>query len=227
MRQVKYLAMLLIALFCSTTINAQGIKIYQKSGEVIDIPYNNIDSIIAFGDKNKDDKSVDLGLSVRWATCNVGATSPEEYGDYFAWGEIASKRSYSQNNSKTWEEELEEISGNPEYDAATAILGSDWRMPTKVECKELVDSCTWTWTTQNNIKGYKVTGPNGNSIFIPAAGSRSDMSLNNVNIQGGYWCSTPRNNDVFSADDIYINSDRYGIGSDLRFNGRSIRPVRK
>lgn len=230
MKQIKYLTMLLTALFFCATINAQGIKIYQNSGEVIEIAYTDIDSIVAYGDNNNDDmyEAVDLGLSVKWATCNVGSPVPEDYGEFFAWGEIESKSEYSLNNCNTWGVSIGDISGNPEYDTATANWGVNWRMPTKEECQELLDSCTWTWTTLNDVDGYEVTSKkNGNSIFLPAAGMYSGTAYNNAGSQGGYWCSTSKEGDDYSAPDLYFTNTKRGLGSDLRFNGRSIRAVRK
>ena len=123
---------------------------------------------------------VDLGLSVKWATCNVGATSPEDYGDYFAWGETETKSEYTEENSATYGLSISQLESqgyidgagnlNPQYDAAAANWGGDWRMPTVAEMWELINNCTWTWTTQNGVSGYNVEGPNGNSIFLPAAG---------------------------------------------------------
>lgn len=145
-------------------------------------------------------EAVDLGLSVKWASCNVGATSPEEYGDYFAWGETETKSSYTSDNSLTYglsttELESRGIVGSDgnltaAYDAATVNCGSDWRMPTLDEIKELVDKCTWSWTTQNGVNGRKVTGPSGNSIFLPAAGYLNDTSLNSAGFNGYYWSAT-------------------------------------
>ncbi len=230
MKQVKYITMLLAALLFGTTINAQGIKIYQKSGEVIEIAYTDIDSIVAYGDNSYDDmyEAVDLGLSVKWATCNVGSSVPEDYGEFFAWGEIESKDSYLPDNCNTWGVSIGDISGNPEYDAATANWGGNWRMPTKEECRELLDSCTWTWTTLNDVDGYMVESKkNGNCIFLPAAGMYTGTSFNNAGSQGGIWCSTSKDGDKNSAPDLYFTSSKCGLGSDVRFNGRSIRPVRK
>ncbi len=121
---------------------------------------------------------VDLGLSVKWATCNVGANKPEDYGDYFAWGETTIKSDYScitnitYNHTTSHLQSLGIIDANGNLtssrDVATANWGGTWRMPTETECEELLDNCTWKWTTQNGVKGYKVIGTNGNSIFLPA-----------------------------------------------------------
>ncbi len=185
---------------------------------------------------------VDLGLSVKWATCNVGATSPEEYGDYFAWGETSTKETYTEDNCPTYglgKSKLEsqgyiDSEGNltSQYDAATANCGGTWRMPTYAELDELNTQCTWEWINTNDFKGYKVTGPNGNSIFLPAAGLRDGSSLDYAGSHGYYWSSTSYyyysiyGND-FSAYYLCFNSfDHYvnGYGS-RRDYGRSVRSV--
>ena len=183
-------------------------------------------------------KAVDLGLSVKWASFNVGANSPEEYGDYFAWGEISPKENYSTQTYQYWTDDngdgdwdegefanLGDISGNPHYDAAAANWGGDWRMPTKAEQQELRNNCTWEWTTLNDVYGYKVTGPNGNSIFLPAAGFRFGTSSYYVGSYGRYWSSTPYGDDDGSACYLCFDSDDYGWYWNLRGYGQSVRPV--
>lgn len=118
--------------------------------------------------------AVDLGLSVKWAACNIGAKRPMEYGDYFAWGETKTKGSYTRDNCKTHDVKLNDISGNSEYDAARTTLGNGWRMPTKEEMEELIDKCSWTWKTYNGIEGYVITGKNDKSIFLPAGDLKND-----------------------------------------------------
>ena len=130
---------------------------------------------------------VDLGLSVKWATCNVGATKPEGYGNYYAWGETTTKSSYAESNYT--------YSSNPttlplSKDAAAVNMGGSWRMPTTAEQDELLTECTWTRTTSNNVSGYTVIGPNGNSIFLPAAGYRDDSDLDGAGSYGYYWSSS-------------------------------------
>ena len=170
---------------------------------------------------------VDLGLSVRWATCNVGASIPSEYGDYYAWGEIETKSEYRKETSLTYGVELEHILGNPQYDAATANWGEGWRMPTKEECRELYDECYWEWTFLDGMAGYKVTGPNGNSIFLPAAGYRSGSSLHYVGEYGYYWSSTPYESDAQYAYRLYcyFNSGNCHVDWSYRCSGYSVRPV--
>ena len=178
--------------------------------------------------------AVDLGLSVYWASCNVGAESPEEYGDYFAWGETTTKSDYSSSISVTYGLSIEELKsrgiigsdGNltAEYDAATANWGDNWRMPTLAEMEELIDNCTWEWTTQNGVYGRKVTGPNGNSIFLPAAGYRVSTSLKDAGSYGYYWSATPSN---YSSDAryLYFDSGYYDWNFYDRNEGHTVRPV--
>ena len=96
---------------------------------------------------------VDLGLSVKWATYNVGANSPEEYGNYYAWGETTTKTSYTEENCSTYGKSIGSIAGNSTYDVARALWGGGWRLPTKEEFEELRDRCTWNWTTYKGVNG--------------------------------------------------------------------------
>ena len=165
---------------------------------------------------------VDLGLSVLWATCNVGASSPSDYGNYYAWGETDTKLIYK--NSRTYNVDMPDISGDPKYDAVTVNWGGGWRMPTNAEFEELVNKCDWEWTSQGGHNGYKVTGPNGNSIFLPAAGRRGGMSLEYAGDNGYYWSSTSDGGAEgaycleFGSGNHYVY--RYG-----RYLGQSVRPV--
>ncbi len=170
---------------------------------------------------------VDLGLSVKWATCNVGASSPSDYGDYYAWGETSTKLEYYYWNSKTYERSMGGIAGDPQYDAARANWGGTWRLPTADEIDELVDECEWTRTTQGGHNGYKVTGPNGNSIFVPAAGLRDGASLGSAGEYGYYWSATPSKDHVLYADGLYFHFHSYSFrrSGNLRRYGESVRPV--
>lgn len=179
--------------------------------------------------------AIDLGLSVKWANYNVGAESPEDYGYYYAWGETAIKSSYTEYNSVTYGLSTSELRSlgiigfdghlTAAYDAATVNWGKPWRMPTFDEIKELIYSCTWKWTTQKGIEGYKVTGSNGNFIFLPAAGSRYDTSLYDEGELGSHWSATPSYfagcayNLLFDSVD-YDWYDGYGC-----YRGRTVRPV--
>ena len=166
-------------------------------------------------------EAVDLGLSVKWATCNIGASKPEDYGDYFAWGEDETKSEYTKYNSTTY--------GRDNYtfrDAAKKKWGGTWRMPTADEFQELLDNCTWTWTTQGSHYGYRVTSKkNGNSIFLPAAGGRYGSSLSNDGTGGYYWSSTPYASYSNYAYYLYFCSSGRGVYYSYRCYGRSVRPV--
>ena len=187
---------------------------------------------------------VDLGLpsGLKWATCNVGANTPEEYGDYFAWGEVEPKETYNWSTYKygSDDDELTKYCdkssyGNngftdnktvldPEDDAATVNWGGAWRMPTTEEQQELINNCTWTWTTQNGVNGYKVTGPNGNSIFLPAAGCMHEGILDVDGSDGIYMSGSL---DIDSPDLNYgvFFSGGVHLGRGGRNYGRSVRPV--
>ena len=187
---------------------------------------------------------VDLGLSVKWATCNVGANSPEEYGNYYAWGEVESNTVYSWSTYKYWEEKTltkyctESSMGkdgfvdnksilDPEDDVATMNWGGSWRMATKAEQDELYNSCTWNWTTQNGVNGYKVTGLNGNSIFLPAAGYMYDGVLSNDGSGGYYWSSSLYGFPYFAYFVKFYSSSVDCSEFYDRYYGRSVRPVYK
>ena len=168
---------------------------------------------------------VDLGLSVKWATCNVGANVPYGYGNYYAWGETSTKNSYDKDNSRTYGVNMSDINGNSSYDAARANWGGSWRMPTEAEMDELYDKCTWTWTSQSGIGGCNVTGPNGNSIFLPAAGYCYGSSRIGVGEVGYYWSSTPVESGTSRAYILYFYSGYRNADWYYRGYGRAVRPV--
>ena len=172
-----------------------------------------------------DHEWVDLGLSVKWATCNVGASSPSDYGGYYAWGETRTKSEYTGDNSTTSFIKMGDISGDSRYDAARANWGGTWRLPTQAEMQELIDKCTWTWTSQGGHNGYRVTGPNGSSIFLPAAGFRSVSSLNYAGYYGYYWSSAPDESDATYAFNLFFGNSGLDLRWRLRRLGQSVRPV--
>jgi len=198
-------------------------------------------------------EAVDLGLSVKWASFNVGATKPEEYGDYYAWGETETKSIYNWytykwcngsdttmtkycNNSERGNEGFTDTLTvlTPEDDIAHVKWGGNWRMPTKAEQDDLRTKCTWTWysggnTEFNGVAGYKVTsnvfGYTDRSIFLPAAGYRYDTYLDGVGSYGIYWSSSLHTDLSYGAWYIYFNSSLVCAYYDFRFYGRSVRPV--
>lgn len=136
---------------------------------------------------------VDLGLpsGLKWAACNIGAKTPEDYGEYFAWGETNPKDEYTEENSLTYGKYFDDISGDFRYDAARANWGNQWRMPTLDEINELIEHCNWQYVNYNGVCGAKVTGPNGKKIFLPAAGIRCDATTIYDEGDCYYWSSTP------------------------------------
>ena len=189
------------------------------------------------------DNAVDLGLpsGILWASCNVGAESPEEYGDYFAWGETEPKSNYSWSTYKwcngSYDTQTKYCTSSsygtvdnktvlePEDDAATANWGGNWRMPTEAELDELRTECTWTWITLNGVNGYEVTGPNGNSIFLPAAGYRHGTDVYDRGSDGYFWSAT-----LYSGYSNYACYLNFGSGHFVwyyyyRSYGLTVRPV--
>ena len=170
---------------------------------------------------------VDLGLSVKWATCNVGASSPTGYGNYYAWGETSPKSNYDTNNCKTYEHSLGDIGGNSSYDAARANWGGSWRMPTKAEFDELINNCTLQWTTQNGVAGTCFTSQkNGNSIFLPATGYRLFTETHFAGESGKYWSSTPSMSSTpRNSEEMHCSSGGASTIWDPRYTGHTVRPV--
>ena len=169
---------------------------------------------------------VDLGLpsGTKWATCNVGAFSPYDYGDYYAWGETTTKSEFTESNSKTMNKAIGRISGNIQYDAARAKWGGGWRLPTDDEIVELFKKCRRTWTTQGGKRVYQFIGPNGNSIFLPAAGMRQNSSTYYEGKQLCYWTE----NGSWQKDgarSLNVTPDSIKTLIRFRYQGLSIRPV--
>ena len=191
---------------------------------------------------------VDLGLSVKWATCNVGASSPSAYGDYYAWGETSTKSDYSWSTYKYCNGSYTTMTkycndseyGNNGYtdsrtklelsdDVARQKWGGSWRMPTYDEFRELINNCTWTWTTMNGVSGFKVTskksGYSSRSIFLPAAGYRGGTNLSRAGEIGFYWSSSLDTDNPYGAWGLHFYSGGHYTNGDNRYHGRSVRPV--
>ena len=227
----------------------QGIKIYKNNGSTFDIPYSELDSIVTYDTQNSQipeeeitsGQEVDLGLSVIWGGWNVGASSPEQYGSYYAWGETEEKSRYGWPTYDFWSDkngnggmdvsEITNLGSNisgTKYDVAHKKWGGSWRMPTQAEFEELISKCTWTWYQYNGVNGYKVTGPNGNSIFLPAGGGYSESSNNYKGVYGNYWSASMNEGDTMDhAWYLSFNHEFYASGeSRNRSLGRTIRPVK-
>ena len=185
---------------------------------------------------------IDLGLpsGTKWACCNVGANKPEEFGGYYAWGETATKNVYTEAYYKYAQKKgntyyyinLGKDIASTKYDAATANWGSPWVMPSLTQCQELINNCYSTYTDKNGVNGRKFTGPNGASIFFPAAGWRYQDQLYQGNWRCYIWSSTL--NELYNwyactiqlldeSEEVQVQMSSYGS----RFSGRSVRPVRK
>lgn len=174
--------------------------------------------------------AVDLGLSVKWAAWNIGATSPEEYGNYYAWGEVEPKVDYTQENYKHADgrykyilpDGLSDISGT-KFDAATVNWGNGWRMPTKIELMELTDNATVVYTSYNNVDGVRFIGPNGNCIFVPFAGARNDNGKWLRGEKNFLWSSVIADNWEYWSSHCLEWGDVY---HEYAYWGLSIRAVR-
>ena len=249
--KTKLITLLIAIVATIGSANAQKtVKVY-KNGEVVYSEYiTDIDSIkfeeqtAPLPNTENGHEYVDLGLSVKWATCNVGADTPEEYGDYFAWGETESKTTYNLSSYKycngTYSSMtkycVESYYGTVDNkttlelsdDAANANWGGNWRMPTEAEQDELrnTDNCTWEWITQNGVNGYKVTSKvNGNSIFLPAAGYRCDDDLSYAGSNGYFWSSSLNAGNSSGAYVLSFDSSDVGWYASSRYYGLSVRAV--
>lgn len=238
MRKSSFLRLCLclaVALF-ELPLMAQGVVVYKKDGTHVMFAYEEIDSIVTYNVG----RAVDLGLSVKWASCNVGASSPEEYGGYYAWGETEEKTDYSWSTYKwcngSYDNQTKYCTSSSygtvdnkttldlEDDVAHVKWGGNWRMPTMAEQDELRTKCDWEWTTMNGVKGYQVTGPNGNSIFLPVTGSRSDGGVY-YHTYGCYWSASLRENSSNYAYYLDFNDGFYEWKVIVRYYGLTVRPV--
>ena len=199
--------------------------------------YSNVQSITTLGDKEELGKYrkvvnghvfVNLGLpsGLYWATCNVGAKTETDYGNYYAWGETTTKSRYILDNS-TWFDRFHSGDLTPSEDAATANWGKGTRMPTYDEMVELKNNCTWEWQNNYNntsVNGYLVTGSNSQSVFFPAAGYRGGSSHNYAGSNGYYWTSSPDSNYNYSYG-LYFYSGSVDTRNYYRGFGLSVRAV--
>ena len=227
--------------------------IYRNDNVIERIPVSKIDSVVFVAHKapavpdvpeTPVYEAIDLGLpsGLKWATCNVGAAKPEDYGGYYAWGEVEEKDDYSWSTYRwcngTYDSMTKYCTSasygtvdnktvlEPEDDVAHVKWGGEWRMPTQAEREELLNNCKWTWTNLNGVNGYQVTGPNGNSIFLPAAGCRMGTEVHNRGSNGYYWLSSLVSESDRDAYHLYFYGSYYTWnGCHNRFGGRSVRPV--
>ena len=237
---------------------AQTVNVHKTDGTVVSYPASEFDYIdfTAAEEKPGDGQlyttcpdanhphMIDLGLpsGTKWACCNVGASTPEGYGNYYAWGETQPKSVYDRSTYR-WGSDYDELTKyctkssygsvdnkttlDASDDAATANWGAPWRMPSLMQMQELVNSCTSTWTAQNGVYGRKFVGPNGGAIFLPAAGYRWNGVLYNAGSRGLYWSSTLHESSPVDAYFLYFNSSgAYWGYYYYRHIGHTVRPVR-
>ncbi|MBQ6651770.1 MAG: hypothetical protein IJM81_00025 [Prevotella sp.] len=233
-------------LFYMLTTGAQTMNVHMVNGEVVrfskdDIAYIDFTLATPVPESYKvcpDDSHphlIDLGLpsGTKWACCNVGASSPEEHGGYYSWGETEEKSEYTQttykyfNQEEGWNNLGTDIAGTV-YDVAHVKWGGAWQMPTLAQCEELVSSCKWSdsFVEKNGVKGRVLTGANGGSIFLPASGWYYEMESKSVDAGGYYWTSTqiPDRLDNIHSLDFYTDMKNCG-GLTRRDAGLSVRPV--
>ena len=173
---------------------------------------------------------VDLGLpsGTRWATCNVGASTPEQPGGLYAWGETATKTACTPENSKTHGKDMNDISGNATYDVATAKWGKGWRMPTKEEFDELLRYCDYKYVQRGGLWGHQFTNSKNNrTIFLPSTGYKEGSSkIENAKVCGSYWTSTPYKDSYKNgAHEYHFGAALGEMGTGERSSGFGVRPV--
>ena len=216
--------------FISST--AQTINIHFKNGQKVQFTEENVDHV-DFSSKPDDPtltpgELVDLGLSVKWASCNLGASTPTEFGGYYAWGETSTKEEYTEDTYTYYDKSTNRYTdigseiGGTSYDAATVNLGKGWRIPSVVHFKELL-MCKHEWTQVDGVNGFIFTGPNGNTFFLPAAGYGLFGPVQE-GMWSVYWSSTKERDRLSFALVSTTNEIGNIIGWD-QYIGRSIRPI--
>ncbi len=253
MKKIITLFALMLCLCATAQEVVDTMYIYRNDNVIERIPLSRIDSVVFVQPAAPDTpvtppstsqyEAIDLGLpsGLKWAAHNVGANAPEDYGGYYAWGETEEKENYSWSTYKWYNGSYDTQTKyctdsdygtvdnktvlDPEDDVAHVKWGGSWRMPTLAEQDELRNSCIWTWTTLNGVTGYRVTGPNGNSIFLPAAGYRDGTDVDNRGSNGIYCSSSLDGNYSSYAFHLYFYVGDYDWTSRNRYYGRSVRPV--
>lgn len=175
--------------------------------------------------------AIDLGLpsGTKWACCNVGANTPEAYGDYYSWGEVQTKSVYNWNTYQYGDGTDNIMIGSnisgTSFDAATVNWGIHWQMPTLAQCRELIDNCVFSWITKNGVNGSELRGQNGGNIFLPASGDRWEDKLRQPDSGGCCWTSNQHEVNLNSAYDFYFSSDGVFASFANPHHGYSVRPI--
>ncbi len=248
---MKSLSFIMASMLISFSVSAQTYNVHMKSGEVIKYKYSEVD-FVDFSENTPPAgvEAVDLGLpsGTLWANMNVGASTPEDYGDYFAWGETTPKSVYNDASYKWCNGNIYKLTkycNNSKYgyngftdtkivldmedDAARANWGGDWRMPTKAEFEELINNTTSEWTIRLGVFGYKFTSKqtgNSNSIFLPYVGYGWSGELYDAGSYGLYWSSSLYESSPYYAWYFGFRSGYVYTYYDNRYDGHSVRPVR-
>lgn len=227
----KTITTILAIMTAVTGMNAQSVVVQLKNGTSVSYPASDVVQVqflpdsAQSGDKHQ---TVDLGLSVLWATTNVGTDIKTGAGDYFAWGETQPKDEYAQGNCPNYGAN---VTWNPETnDAAFCNWGNGWRMPTYEEMLELINECDWEWKVVDGVQGYVVTakkeGFKGNNIFIPAVGYKIGHSTTNLGTMGYLWTSTPSTANRNVSRNLQCSENRPSMYFSNRFLGLPVRAVK-
>lgn len=241
MKQFRIILLTAACLFVGMQLSAQGVKIVKKGGLAVDYNYSKIERIEVKYDEARADTAVDLGLpsGLKWAKFNIGANAPEEHGGYFAWGETTEKNVYSwgwylcqQSECGTWADPFiknYQSAGTyilgPAYDAAHIQWGGRWRMPTEDDFKELKENCSCEKTTVNGVSGYRYTGWNGNSIFLPDGKIKNGTNLTSDLFKCAYWTSFCMYYSISTAQQASAFAPNGNLSKIDRAYGLAIRPV--
>lgn len=222
MKKLRFFSLAVVAMLCAGFVSCSDDK-----EEEPQIPTEDAGGDT---DTNEDNPAfVDLGLSVKWATCNLGADAPEVIGDYYAWGETATKNEYTDATYFDSEYSIYTISGKRNIygssrDAAYVNLGENWRMPTTEEIGELINSCTWQEEELNGVRGMRGTASNGNSIFLPITGMFAGNSIQSTS-QGCYWGGELYQDSRFASMLTFFRGGEVSLSRYYRYEGMAIRPV--
>ena len=241
MKQFRIILLTASCLFVGMQLSAQGVKIVKKGGLAVDYNYSKIERIEVKYDEARADTAVDLGLpsGLKWAKFNIGANAPEEHGGYFAWGETTEKNVYSwgwylcqQSECGTWADPFiknYQSAGTyilgPAYDAAHIQWVGRWRMPTDEDFKELKENCSCEKTTVNGVSGYRYTGWNGNSIFLPDGQIKNGPNLTSDLFKCAYWTSFCMYYSISTAQQASAFAPNGNLSKIDRAYGLAIRPV--
>ena len=215
-REIWFIAILILLVTSIFVINKTSYN----------VPAQNSDTAVAIENPipNLPAQPIDLGLSVKWASWNVGASSPEDYGGLYGWADPTGNNTSTNNTDYPNNNPPSNICGT-NYDIAHIKWGENWRLPTKNEVLELCEKCSWKWTSYKGSNGYMITGPSGNYIFLPAVGQRYGTNIGSQKNFGYYWSGTLYSTGY--SNYLSFSNTQYQLSFTLRYLGCSVRPVSK